>query len=495
MSDIPARFITESYTDSVIETDKIVEECDMFIELGDSLFYVSEYHNALFDDPDAHDEVINEFGILLDSYDNDEIVQEVASYGPYDEYLKKHGYDPKTNTIEDPKRPGKRVSAGKIGSEKERRRMNKFLRENDYDPKTDTIQTDINDDKNHGVKRRIKFNISPHVNPAYIPVGDDNEYLPMDDRYIQMSPKDIMRKPSQSEGVFKHEEGHRAYDLGVGNKRHLSDAEKFIASFSSDENDDINLSDPIGYHKDMGGKKHDLTPEEYAVDLYSALHSKHPGGGNSQYLKSRAAKRVSTDASLKNAKKTVKQYSDTLSNDKKICDQVFKFVKHNLSNNPGWNASDADWGQFIRAKDPALYNLIISSNRKSVIGYIKLAFSPELTTDADRRDIIDMISYGSARQLNDLRNAIQTRTKALSNSTGIRKRQEFVDSQLRHQATKQRQLSKEQLQQQLDSGKLSKEQAAKASKKIARIQQFEEHQGKAPQQPKKLGGKKSNKKK
>lgn len=459
--------------DGEAKMNGVTEEMDMFITIGDSMFYVSEYHNALFDDPDAHDEVINKYGILLDSYDD--IVQEIASYGPYDEYLKKHKYDPSTNTIEDPKRPDKRVSAGKIGSEKERRRMNRFLRENDYDPKTDTIQTDINDDKNPGVKRRIKFNISPHVNPAYVPVGDDNEYLPMDDRYIQMSPKDIMRKPSQSEGVLKHEEGHRAYDLGVGNKRHLSDAEKFVASFSSDEIDDINLSDPVGYHKDMGGKKHDLTPEEYAVDLYSTLHSKHSGGGNSQYLKSRAAERVSNDASLKNAKKTVKQYSANLSNDKKICDQASQFVKRNMSNNPGLDASDADWEQFIREKDPILYNLIISSNRKSAIGFIKLALSSGLT-DAERHDIIDMISSGSVRKLNDLRNAIQTRTKAISNSTGIRKRQEFVDSQLRHQETKQRQLAKEQLKQQIASGLLSGDQAAKAERKIQRIEAFEKRQ-------------------
>ena len=142
MSDIPMRFITESYADSVMEFDNTVEnaqpveevyeECDMFIELGDSMFYVSEYHNALFDDPDAHDEVINEFGILLDSYDDD-LIEE--TFKPYDEYLKKHGYDPKTNTIEDPDEPGRRVSAGHIGSNKERNRMNKFLRENGYDPK------------------------------------------------------------------------------------------------------------------------------------------------------------------------------------------------------------------------------------------------------------------------------------------------------------------------------------------------------------------------
>ena len=171
MSDIPMRFCESYYTDpvesvdeadSTIVEEEVFEECDWFICLGESLFYVSEYHNALFDDPDAHDEAVNEFGILLDSYDDDVIQEASAQKKPYDAYLKKLKYDPKNNTVEDPNRPGKRISAGKTGSAKERNRMNKFLRENDYDPKTDTIQTDINDPKNKGSKKRLKFAMNPN---------------------------------------------------------------------------------------------------------------------------------------------------------------------------------------------------------------------------------------------------------------------------------------------------------------------------------------------
>ena len=75
----------ESYEMYDYDDDDIIEESamDMFIELGDMMFYVSEYHNALFDDPDAHDDVINEYGILLDSY-GDEFIEETAK--PYDDY-------------------------------------------------------------------------------------------------------------------------------------------------------------------------------------------------------------------------------------------------------------------------------------------------------------------------------------------------------------------------------------------------------------------------
>ena len=171
MPDIPMRFCESYYNEqeesvdeadsTIAEEEEVFEECDWFICLDESLFYVSEYHNALFDDPDAHDEAINEFGILLDSYD-DKIIQE-AAHGPYDDYLKKHKYDPKTNTIEDPDEPGRRVSAGHIGSNKERNRMNKFLRENGYDPKTETIQTDLDDPKNPGAKKRLKFGINSQI--------------------------------------------------------------------------------------------------------------------------------------------------------------------------------------------------------------------------------------------------------------------------------------------------------------------------------------------
>ena len=36
---------------------------DVFITLGGAMFYVSEYHNALFDDPDAYAEAVLECGL------------------------------------------------------------------------------------------------------------------------------------------------------------------------------------------------------------------------------------------------------------------------------------------------------------------------------------------------------------------------------------------------------------------------------------------------
>ena len=385
--DIPARFITESYSNTFDEyeesntnvlSEEIYEECDMFIELGDSMFYVSEYHNALFDDPDAYNEAINEFGILLDSY-GEELVQEVASYGPYDEYLKKHGYDPKTNTILDPKRPGKRVSAGRIGSEQERRRMNKFLIENGYDPKTETIQTDIDinvpiymkatgnqkrdsngnalDDKGNPIvqstsrqKKRVKFMINPHEG-AYATRRDGVHA-------ISMAPKSMQQKAVQSNQTFKHEEGHINQYTNNDTPTKQSDVQRMNASTAYVSSLD----------KDKVQAAHDLSPREYDVDAYGAQHNVHDKKGTAAKsgLMSTAAQHKKTVSKFeKTIDSTAKKQGlreGTLEYQKKqIVDFLLKHPEH-----PGTDAGDLEWAEYLQKtySTPEIFKTYIQAENK-----------------------------------------------------------------------------------------------------------------------------------
>ena len=546
--DIPARFITESYTDSVMKPDKTVgnvqpeeevyEECDMFIELGDEMYYVSEYHNALFDDPDAHDEALNEFGILLDSYD-DEIVQEVASYGPYDEYLKKHGYDPKTNTIKDPVRPRKRISAGRIGSEKERRRMNRFLHENGYDPKTETIQTDINDVNNPGSKLRVKFNIMTNTGPG----ESQSRYMGNPDDYVISMDKPAMQaKLHNSTGTLKHEEGHLNSGYGTYYGKPTSeDIER--------EKDTKKYFDKIDSSGKLEGLDlHASFSDEYDHDAYSVTHNRHDKRGTSigSTLKSMIHDIAKYD--LKRAKNRSKSIRQSLSESINIVKSAGLLEILLQQNTPTENDDDLTWAKFLakKSKNNSMFNKFMTddANSEKIMKQYQLIedqfyknphkrYTPEHKKYSDEinkklTEIERQLAEVSERIHNNpavkiiaaAKNVITKknagfikpdgtidrakisgdRHKKSVNDAFLREadlRQTFAKDQfdkkqkaLKAEQAKKRQLSKEELQKQLDSGKLSKEQAAKASKKIARIQQFEERQGKAPQQPKKSAKKK-----
>lgn len=131
--------------------------------------------------------------------DDDELEFFDETEKPFDDYLKKHNYDPKTNTVEI---DGVRHNAGKIPSKKERNRINRFLRENNYDPKTETIETDITD--KDGKYKRMKFSMDNAVSSAYRPAYQNN------DEVINIDTKHMTAKPAKSNQVFKHEEGHAA---------------------------------------------------------------------------------------------------------------------------------------------------------------------------------------------------------------------------------------------------------------------------------------------
>lgn len=87
-----------------------------------------------------NNQFIEDYTVFCDSDDNltDDI--EEAVQGPYEQWLKLNDYDPKTNTIKTSKG---RQNVGKIGSNKERNRLNQFLKRNDFDPKTGTYRSEI----------------------------------------------------------------------------------------------------------------------------------------------------------------------------------------------------------------------------------------------------------------------------------------------------------------------------------------------------------------
>lgn len=565
MFDIPARFITESAYDSVIESDKTVEnvqpdeelyeECDMFIELGNEMFYVSEYHNALFDDPDAHDEVINEFGVLLDSYDDD-LIEE--TFKPYDEYLKKHGYDPKTNsisgrtyyekdpyelfsrlcgsksdTIDDPWDPRlddpnydgpvskidiseflkkgeqhdwkyldgtpmlgakkvKRINVGRIGSKKERNRMNKFLRENGYDPKTETILTDIDDKDHPGTKKRVKFGINSAIgNPtgkmslphAYGRVDKIADLSDDRDKGIAMSKSLMQRKPGQSNYVLKHEEGHMAYEDAFDKKRYgtwnANPSHHSPKAFRDDITDARrHIKKQSEKNPALKGNPHDILPTEYQADKYGEEHNRYGRGHGASALKYIESKVKQLDPA------TYRAHRDVMIRAYGTGETGFKKYIKDLQDQYDELRSDCD--SFDKDTATLIKKQLVGIKREIDAGFPesrKVFFS---LTQSDEKKAIDEALQRDADKISAGTNSRAAFMKKYSDKAQSKKSAEEV---------KRRQLSKEQLQQQLDSGKLSKEQAAKASKKIARIKQFEERQGKATQPPKKSGGKNSAKKK
>ena len=509
--------------------DEVYEECDWFVQLGDSMFYVSEYHNALFDDPDAHDEAINEFGILLDSYD-DEIVQE-AAYGPYDEYLKKHKYDPKTNTIEDPDEPllGRRVSAGRIGSNKERNRMNKFLRENGYDPKTETIQTDINDPKNKGSKKRIKFTMNPHQpDMAWLNTSDIGNKQQRDFRNteINLTPRTIQGKPSQSNYVNKHEEGHINQFANYGDLKKRSSSQSLMMNGDTtgwfekptSKEDKFRMRSAKLYidrlkssGKAEGFDAHDLDPKEYDSDAYAATHNPYDRKGTAGRDTLRKIGKRSIGMELKSDQRDVDECA-------KIISSVVSF---DVFGKPGCPTDDDDYGTWAKflmthSTKPQLFRHYLEFDKLNtkhleMLKRIDWAWKrepdreQELIRQAEQMEK-QMAKYAKDKSLDEAEKIIRacqkyylfkaylnkhgkidiSKSDAVSGYMGgLEARGDFYqkhyDKQqkaVQAEQAKKRQLSKEQLKQQIASGKLNREQLAKAQHKLQRIEQFEKSQRK-----------------
>ena len=182
--------------------------------------------------------------------DDDELEFFDETEKPFDDYLKKHNYDPKTNTVEF---DGERHNAGKIPSKKERNRMNRFLRENNYDPKTETYESDIVG--KNGKPERIKLNIVPNTDDYYnthrkVYVGGK-----LTDEYINLSQKTIKKKPNKSNQSLKHEEGH-ANQLRGRDSGYIEDAEKMITQNQLDKDTQNDHYERKELDADMYGYQH-----------------------------------------------------------------------------------------------------------------------------------------------------------------------------------------------------------------------------------------------
>ena len=465
--------IKESYEMYDYDDDDIIEESatDMFIELGDMMFYVSEYHNALFDDPDAHDEAINEYGILLDSY-GDEFIEETAK--PYDDYLRKYGYDPKTNSIEDPTKPGKRVNAGRIGSKKERNRMNKFLRENGYDPKTETILTDINDKNNPGQKRRVKFGINSAIGnagakmtmpPAYSRVDDVDDYTDDTESGIAMSKSTMQQKPGQSNYILKHEEGHMAYEDSFDKKRNGTWNANPSHHSPKAYRDDINaarqhIKSQAKKNPALLGNSHDILPTEYQADKYGEEHNRYGRGHGAAALSNVIGKLKKFDPSTYQAQR--KAMLDAYGTG----EEGFKKFTASLQDNYDMMLSMAEMMKGTPSAS-AYKKGLVGIKREIDAGFPesrKVFFS---LTQPDEKKAID---EGMQRDIDKLDAGTNSRIAFM------KKYADKAQVQQAKTAAKQRQLAKEQLRQQIASGQLSGDQAAKAERKIQRIEAFEKRQ-------------------
>jgi hypothetical protein len=151
----------------------------------------------------------------------DDIIQEM---GLYEQYLKKHSYDPNTNTIIV---NGKRVNAGSMDP-KTIRRINAFLKDHKYNPNDETILTDYLDA--NGERKRTQFIIrhgtpGAHTNgtTGYNTANNIENYggphhITLDRQYIGHKDRAV---PEQ---VFGHEQGHNIINTAASIR--LKDANK-----------------------------------------------------------------------------------------------------------------------------------------------------------------------------------------------------------------------------------------------------------------------------
>ena len=169
---------------------------------------------------------------------------------PYEAYLKNHKYDPKTNTIEI---DGERRNAGKIPSNKERNRINKFLRENNYDPKTETYESDIIG--KNGKPERINLNIVPNDYENSHNVARNARTGEKAWENIELTQSTLKGKPHKSNQTLKHEEGHANQERG-SDSGHGNDAYHHITKNPLSEGSQNNHYNKDELDADMYGYQH-----------------------------------------------------------------------------------------------------------------------------------------------------------------------------------------------------------------------------------------------
>lgn len=257
--------------------------------------------------------------VEYDINDDDELEFFDETEKPFDDYLKKHKYDPDTNTIEI---SGKRVNFGKKLSTKEKNRANRFLRENDYDPKTETIKTDIKlpSGRNH----RIKFNMNDYAagtdtdaffkTPA-LDSSDRNSYAY--DAFaptIHMSPKYVSKKPRTSNQTYKHEEGH--YNQYNNYYDNVSDG-----LFKPRKETKENIENFMSKNRDVSDVDSHYNSSELDADLYGYQHNPYASKAKTNKSQMNYAKREITKYGEKEKKKVIETAEEDAKNKKKSLEE------------------------------------------------------------------------------------------------------------------------------------------------------------------------------
>ena len=176
------------------------------------------------------------------------------------------------------------------GNKKKRnRRMENFLKRHNYDPKTNTIETDIKD--KNGKKQRVEFKINQLPDfYSFSGVKEVKDLWSKDlSKYIITMPeKDLKRKPAFSNSIFKHEEGHLDYFTNPA--KYKKEAREVLGMLN-------NVGDEI--------HDHDRNFMEYIADHYAKNHSGYGIKGMDKMMNTIQRGRKDIDTILKSTKKMI----------------------------------------------------------------------------------------------------------------------------------------------------------------------------------------------
>ena len=148
-------------------------------------------------------------------------------------------------------------------SKKEQHRIDNFLKRHDYDPKTETIKTDIDDGKGGKLRTKFKIDDSPdafggNITATFEDKGSSQEYID-GSSVITLDRNILKRKPPISDFNLKHEEGHLdQYKNPDKYKNNTNRANYFEKQLLHNQNiDNVHVS-----------------KSEFLADKYAAEHNK-----------------------------------------------------------------------------------------------------------------------------------------------------------------------------------------------------------------------------
>lgn len=474
----------DEYFEALLEyADELMDECELEAYLDENPemeFAICIGEDRLYDeeDFDAYFE-----GTEYDGEDHDIIIESdlfTETAHPYDDYLKRHQYDPKTNTVVV---NGVRIDAGAKGSKKQRNRLNKLLRERGYDPETETILSDIPD--GNGGFRRIPFNI--HVTTTE---GDKVVNPDAKKTKAPVRPTDLFDTQARYE-----QDPEKRIDVFLAEKG-LPDFETCIklGRIYDDIMDRYNRGEPRPSSITVGDDKYSFEELESIVTQSAQLEDELKNAAvknNPQVIdvNKRYLMRKPVDANATVSHEIGHIANGDLSSEDEAIDSTYKYASDYIDFATDPSALGPK-GLIGHGADPTEYRADqygIEHNPYSKTGVDTLMSYPsdyekyilprqlkqQAATIAEMRDkgaSEEEIARKQARfdEINQAEeNEVYTRMAA-AGMYGERQRQKNEEIQ-----RQRRRLLRDQLQQQIDSGQLTPKQISQARKKIARIDQFD----------------------